>query len=346
MLNRTPFTLSICSLLLFTTANVIAMTVTDPKKAVTQTAATPNNAIDSKAAALDISGKEEKKIEAQVTPEVIVRQLEKTIIFTAPQPKIKMCTYDETIPPIEILNDPAIRNWYEIDDEQHPETRNQVLRTLTETVMLHFANNVFPRFEKDMSKILVAFDIDETALTFFAYFYTYYTTPSNDYTNPYTRILSAACDCGANQPILNLYNFFKRSGCTVVFTSSRQATAQISENACSIDIQPLMCKGLNIAGYVVDEKDVHLCSGFFKKEKRAELVQQNGYEYVVAIDDDFYVINEDDTLDCGVWVPSAHHYDEGYSDAYYTWLKELAPDPTAKTIKKADDPNKLNIHML
>jgi hypothetical protein len=327
MCNRTPFVVSICSLAFLTTANLAAMAVVDSKDAAQEaTIDAASNVVS------DLSSKDEKKTEAQSRPEVIVRQLGDRLIFTAPQPLKKMCAKNERVPSPEMLDDPDIRQWYEIGDEQNPTPHNEVLWNLVATVKEHFINRVFPIY----NNILVAFDIDETALTYFEYYYRYYQTLP---INPLTPHINITRDCGANQPILDLYNFFKHHGCTVVFTSSRAANIYIDKLCITIQLEQLTWQGLRKAGYDVDEKDVHLCGDHaLKKKVRQTLTRQayaagKGFDYVAAIDDDLYVLVEGDDLDCGIWVPSAYHVDNGD----YERLAEL-PDPFAPTKAVEDEP--------
>jgi hypothetical protein len=307
-----------------------------------------HNKTEGKKAASEISSKDAKKAETQANSEVIIRQLGNILIFTAPQPKTKMCAASQYAPDPEMLNNPTIRLWYEIDNGELEAPHNEVLWNLVVAAEEYFEQNVFPGFKNKMHKILIAFDIDETTLTYYEFYYKLYTTRHSE--NEYYALLESTRNCGANQSILSLYNFFKKHGCTVVFTSSRPATITLSEGRHTINLQPLVCDGLKGAGYDVEEKDVHLCSGFFKKEKRAELIQQNGYEFIVAIDDDFSVFDEaafdeKDKLHCGILVPSAYRYDDDWSETYYSWLKHLSPDPTKPISTNRNDPEKLDMHM-
>jgi len=320
MFGRTQFTRGICLSILLSVTTTAAMTL------ATKDAKNSD--------AINASGKDAKEAVAQMKTPVLVRQMDQRILFTAPQPAKKMCAENEDYPSPEQLNDPDIRRWYEIDDGEHDAPQNEVLRNLVAVVKEHFIHKVFPYYKN----ILIAFDIDETALTYFEYYYKFYKMPP---LNQLEVILNATRDCGANQPILDLYNFFKTNGCTVVFISSRSPSVDVQDLYLTIHLEHLTWKGLKAAGYDVEETKIHLCSDHTKKQQVRQGIARWTYslggrfDYIAAVDDDIYVLCAGDDLDCCIWVPSAYRVDRE-AEMYYKTLEDM-PNPEAANETTEDE---------
>jgi len=264
---------------------------------------------------------EKKQIILPSAPEVVVAQLQGTTFFATPPLENKVYRHtpekDEFFMPLSDVLErftPESHAWFAAHCEH-----NEILNNLVDTVIFHIENDTVS-FQITEKPPLVIFDIDETILSMYYAFVSYFQS-LQDPQAIVSRIPVFEQGLYPDQitiirPMQRLYHALKAKGANIAFVTGRPegvTTRLFSE------------RQVKEIGYT-DSKGLFMCPSqwgnaiaSWKEHARQEL--SKNFQIVMTIDDDWKNLQGACVGNYAVWVPSK--LDQwGDENAFFKKLKE------------------------